>query len=472
MESPGSGDLQFRDIPPVDRILTSINHHGVPRPIVTHFVRQFLEEIRSNLKNVDQAARKAYPSDSSAIMSEVENRIAKLAQTRLRTVINGTGVILHTNQGRAPIHPDVMQHIAEIGTTYSTLEMDITTGKRGRRGAYAEQLLAGLCGAEAATIVNNCAAALVLILKQLCGKPEANEVLISRSELVQIGGGFRIPDILMTSGATLREVGTTNRTTIKDYQSAISPASAMILKVHQSNFYMDGFVENPTTQALAELAQTHKIPLVFDLGSGAVTDTSQWDGAAHEVTPAEVISNGADLVCFSGDKLFGGPQAGIIAGKNELVSALKKNQFFRCLRADKLVIAGLEWAASAWLTDPSKGHSASRAAGLCALTTQDLTARAEAIAQQFSSHRLKVSIVTTSSKMGGGTMPRAVLPSVGLSIQYPGLTPDGLTQKLLKATPLPVVAHIENDQVIIDLRTVFPDQDEALTEALMHTESS
>ncbi len=273
-------------------------------------------------------------------------------------MINGTGILVHTNFGRAPLGPDVVSAISTIGSNYNNLEYSLTGGTRGGRAAYLEHGLALLCGAEAATVVNNNAAALVLILHHFC-RADASEVVISRGELLQIGGGFRIPDVLESSGARLREVGTTNKTSTGDYAARSTRQTALVLKVHRSNFFMDGFVESPLTEDIAALARRKRVPFVEDLGSGAIVQTQAVEGMEHEPTPAEVIGRGVDLVCFSGDKLLGGPQAGIIAGRRKLVGALKREPLFRALRCDKLILSALEATVDGYLRGDRR-HSGAR----------------------------------------------------------------------------------------------------------------
>jgi L-seryl-tRNA(Ser) seleniumtransferase len=299
---------RFRAIPSVDKILQTLGDTGLPAPVVVHAVRRHLQALRS---------QKAVPNPD-AIVAGIRSSLEQLRASRITPVINATGVLVHTNLGRAPLAAESIQALTSVGANYSTLEYSLTDGTRGGRAPYLEHALAILCGAEAATVVNNNAAALVLLLEYFCGSgssrtlrktPEASEVIISRGELLQIGGGFRIPEILEARGARLREVGTTNQTSISDYANAISRNTALILKVHRSNFFMDGFVDSPSTEELAALARKKRVPFIEDLGSGAMVPTETADGVEHEPTPAEVLRHGVDLVCFSGDKLFGGPQA-------------------------------------------------------------------------------------------------------------------------------------------------------------------
>src|ERR1051325_7573512 len=337
-----------RQIPPVSKILDAIGQSDLPRPFVVDIVRRQLSEIRGS----------STPSDFDAIMDRVRRSLDECRTTRLQPVINGTGIIIHTNFGRAPLSREAISGLNSVAMTYSNLEYDLAKGERGGRVIYVEQALALLCKAEAATVVNNCAAALVLIVqhfirnagrarspssaKTTADKPSQPEIVISRGELVQIGGGFRISEMLEASGAKLREVGATNKTTIEDYAGGVRPNAAMILKVHRSNFFMTGFVDSPSSSEISMLAKKKRVPFVEDLGSGALVATESLGIAEHEPTPDAALRAGADLVCFSGDKLFGGPQAGIIAGKKRFVTALKREPLFRALRCDKLCLAALQ----------------------------------------------------------------------------------------------------------------------------------
>jgi L-seryl-tRNA(Ser) seleniumtransferase len=323
--------VSLRAIPAVEKVLQSLGPAELPRPAVVAVVRRVLATLRSE---------KVIP-DFDAVLARIRGALDDLRRSKIQPVINGTGIIVHTNLGRSPLGPAVVATLASIAANYNNLEYDLTGGERGSRAAYLEHNLALLCGAEAATVVNNCAAALILILRHFAGG-ERNEVILSRGELVQIGGGFRIPDILEASGARLREIGTTNKTALADYAKAIGSRTALILKVHRSNFFMSGFVESPSTEDIAALARKRRIPFVEDLGSGAMVATEKLAAIEHEPTPAEVLKRGVDLVCCSGDKLLGGPQAGLIAGRAKFVAALKREPFFRALRCDKLILAALQ----------------------------------------------------------------------------------------------------------------------------------
>jgi len=299
-----------RKIPAVSQILDALGQCDLPRPIVVDLVRRRLSQIRAAID----------VPEFESIVSDLRGSLDELRASRLQPIINGAGIVIHTNFGRAPLAIEAVRALNEIGSRYSNLEYDLATGDRGRRGSYIQNALALLCGADAATVVNNCAAALVLIVHHFTKKdgrarPQparrgegASEVVISRGELVQIGGGFRIGEIVEATGAKLREVGATNKTTLDDYAQAIGPATAMILKVHRSNFFMSGFVESPSSEEISALARKKRIPFAEDLGSGAIAAIEQLGVADHEPTPTEILKSGVDLVCFSGDKLFGGPQ--------------------------------------------------------------------------------------------------------------------------------------------------------------------
>ena len=433
----------LRAIPGVDTLLEAVADCPLPRPLVVNTIRAELAAIRK-AKNIP---------DADAITETIRQRLDDLALSRLQPVINGTGVVVHTNLGRAPIAPPT-------NTGYTNLEIDLTTGRRGKRAAYVEQCLAELCGAEAAMVTNNCAAALVLIVRQLTATKK--EVVISRGELVQIGGGFRIPDILETSDAVLREIGTTNRTNLEDYVKAICADTGLLLKVHRCNFFMDGFVASPDRRELAALARKKRVPFVEDLGSGVLLPTEDWAEGHHETTPREVLKAGTDLVCFSGDKMLGGPQAGIIAGKTKHIAALKKHPFFRALRCDKLILTALQDAAETYLR--AEGESLPLNQALQADPTT-LKRRANKLAKALADLPLQVTVREGASQVGGGALPQANLPSITLD-----LVPDDMALKefttCLRRAALPVIGVIQGQRFRLDLRTVFPEQDKALTQSI------
>jgi len=440
----------LRAIPSVDQVLRSLGDTGLPAPVVVDAVRRHLKTLRS---------KKAIPP-ASAVIAAIRLDLETLRVSRLTPVINGTGILVHTNLGRAPLGSDSIRALSTIGSNYSTLEYALADGVRGGRAAYLEHCLAILCGAEAAAVVNNNAAALLLILEHFCTEASP-EVVISRGELLQIGGGFRIPDLLESSGARLREVGTTNQTSIRDYTRAIGRNTALILKVHRSNFFMDGFVESPSTDDLAALARSKRIPLVEDLGSGAIIQTQSVEGLEHEPTPAEVIRRGVDLVCFSGDKLFGGPQAGIIVGRRKMVDALKRDPLFRALRCDKLILAALEATVDIYL----RGDTRIPVLEMMQVTSEALRERAERIVAALDGLPLAARIGSGRAQIGGGTLPRSALASVTIDVKHPALGAQALAAAL-RERAVPVIGYVSRGSLRLDLRTIFPHQDDEVIDAL------
>jgi L-seryl-tRNA(Ser) seleniumtransferase len=441
-----------RQIPAVARILDALGHCDLPRPVIVDLIRRKLSEIRAE----------RWVPEFEAIMVLVRRSLDELRASKLQRIINGTGIVIHTNFGRAPLPRDAICALNEIGSSYSNLEYDLAARERGRRGSYVESALALLCEAEAATVVNNCAAALVLIVRHFTRTKTG--VVISRGELVQIGGGFRIGEIIEATGAKLREVGATNKTTVNDYARAIGANTAMILKVHRSNFFMSGFVESASTEEIGALARKKRLPFVEDLGSGAVVATEELGVADHEPTPAKVLKSGADLVCFSGDKLFGGPQAGIIAGKKRLIAALKREPLFRALRCDKLSLAALQATVDLHLNQRT-GEIPTLA--LLQISEDQLCARAAAICDQLSETcpGLQVASGRGTAKTGGGTLPKSNLSSLTIDI-IPKNSSLADFAATLRAWNPPVIGYIASDRFKLDLRTIFPDQDALVVEAI------
>ena len=443
-----------RQIPAVSKVLDALGQFDLPRRFVVEIVRRKLSQIRAS----------SAVSEFEAIVAHVRRSLDEFRASRLQPVINGTGILIHTNFGRAPLSTDAMHALNEIAAVYSNLEYDVSKGERGGRGFYVETALALLCEAEAATAVNNCAAALFLIVQHFTRKgaraqrPAAPKVIISRGELVQIGGGFRINEILEASGAKLREVGATNKTTLEDYAHAVGSKTAMILKVHRSNFFMSGFVESPSSNEIATLAKKNRIPFVEDLGSGAIVATESLGIAEHEPTPAEVLKAGADLVCFSGDKLFGGPQAGIIAGKKRFVMALKREPLFRALRCDKLCLAALQAT-----VDLQLDQRIAEIPTLALLQTSEdaLRARAAAIASHLEDLPMEIAIGRSKAKPGGGTLPKSNVPSVTIDFLPRDCSFAEFAASLRAANP-PVIGYIADNRFKLDLRTIFPQQDDSV----------
>lgn len=428
--------------------MQALGECDLPRRALVALVRREVSALR---------AEKELP-DFFTIVDRSRSAIEDLRLTKIQRVINGTGTIIHTNLGRAPLSQNAFETLAAVASGYSNLEFDLTTGERGARATYLEQNLALLCSGDAATIVNNCAAALLLVLRHFT--KTKREVIISRGELIQIGGGFRIPDILEASGATLREVGTTNRTTVDDYAQAIGPETAMILKVHRSNFSMRGFVGSTDTESLARLARAKRIRLVEDLGSGAIIATEKLAGIAHEPTPAEILKSGADLVVFSGDKLFGGAQAGIVAGKARLVAALKREPFFRAVRCDKLILAALQTTVDLYL---ARREDAVPVVAMMRTTVGELQARARNIIDALHGLLEVPSIGSGKSQLGGGTLPGSAIPSVTLDFESERAAE--LAAQLRRGVP-PVIGYIAGGKYKLDLRTISPAEDEQLIGAI------
>lgn len=437
----------LRKIPSVDKVVGEIGGCDLPRRLVVDVVRHQLGLLREEKKI----------PHLYGVMERVRAAIDGLQLAKIQPAINGTGILIHTNFGRASLASAAIDAMSAVAANYNNLEYDLASGERGHRATYVEHNLALLCGAEAATVVNNCAAALILILRHFTVKKK--EVIISRGELIQIGGGFRIPEILEASGAKLREVGTTNKTSVNDYARALGRDTALILKVHRSNFFMGGFVESPSTEALAKLARTKRIPCVEDLGSGAIVATEKLGEIEHEPTPNETLKSGADLVCFSGDKLLSGPQAGIIAGKRRHIAALKREPFFRALRCDKLILTALQTTVDLYLAGKS---SELPALAMLKITTDELRVRAEALLAQVS---LPAEISESNAQVGGGSLPRAIIPSITLDLLPDKISLDDFAARLRRNSP-PIVGYIAGGKFKLDLRTIFPRQDAQLVSAL------
>ena len=444
----------FRIIPSIDILR---KRDGV-RALETAFgAEATVEALRAGADAM--RARVAAGEDVADAADTIERmtRITLTSRARgsLRPVINATGVVIHTNLGRAPLANAAIERVTSLARGYSNLEYDLEQGARGSRTVHADSLITSITGAEAALVVNNNAAAIMLIL---AGLAAGREVVISRGELVEIGGGFRIPDVMRQSGALLREVGTTNRTRITDYLASVSAATAMFLRVHPSNFRIEGFTERPALADLVGLARHTNVPIVEDIGSGCLAAD-----LAGEPSVQASIAAGVDLVCFSGDKLLGGPQCGIIAGRAALINKLRTHPLMRALRADKITFAMLE----ATLSEYRAGRAASTipVQRMLHLSAEEIETRAQVLAETLAASGWRVALVSGSSAVGGGSAPGLELPTVLLSIAKDGESADA-TERWLRSLDPPVIARIERDLVVLDLRTVLPDQDEALTSLL------
>lgn len=395
-----------------------------------------------------------------AIARAVPARLAAATRRSLRPVINATGVIVHTNLGRAPLSAAAVANVAAVASGYTNLEYDLDQGARGNRDVHADRLTSRLVGAEAAVIVNNNAAATLVALAALAA---GREVIVSRGELVEIGGGFRVPDVMSQSGAILREVGTTNRTRAADYAAAITDRTAIILRVHPSNFRIEGFVERPALPDLVAIGRKLSVPVIEDQGSGYLGSEVHSPALESEPSVKRSLEEGADLVLFSGDKLLGGPQAGILAGRATLVSTIRRHPLMRAVRADKMTYAALE----ATLQEYAAGRAAQAipVARMVEMTEAEIDARTERLVAQLRSPELRIAIVPGSSTIGGGSAPGSTLPTRLIALSHPTIPAAELEATLRSGQP-PVIARIEHDRVLLDLRTVLPEQDQVLVTVL------
>ncbi len=449
----GVQDL-YRLLPSVNELLLTpacqslLENH--PRNRVLVAVRATLASLRHEIASGRHTAD-SLNGAVAALADRIANELSSPRDYSLRPVINATGVILHTNLGRAPLSQAALNHIIEVAHDYCNLELDLESGIRSRRDIHAEALLLRVLDVQnpaeyGVAVVNNCAAATFLALNSLA---ERQEVIVSRGELVEIGGGFRIPEILEKSGALLREVGTTNRTRLADYERALTPATALILRVHQSNFSIEGFTERPTLADLVALARRAGVLLFEDQGTGLVSSLEP-HGIAGEATLANLLPAGADLVASSGDKLLGGPQCGLLVGRKDLVQRIQKNPMMRAFRVDKLTYAALEatlfdYVSGSWDSIPI--HH------MLAIRPEELMQRCQQLAGHIRSTSLATDVVPVESLIGGGTAPKATLPSCALSLRHASLSAEELSASLRHLDP-PVVARISGDAVLLDLRTV------------------
>ncbi len=464
-QKPRNGSSKMREIPSVDellgrpRLLALAEKSG--RALVTQSARFVLANVRARMKT-DASSATPQASDPGNLETQIIVHLESLIAPSLRRVINATGVILHTNLGRAPLSAQAAARISQVATSYSNLEYDLETGERGQRDVHTSRMLANLVGAELAIVVNNNAAAVFLVLNTLS---KGAETIVSRGELIEIGDGFRIPDIMSESGAILREVGTTNRTRIRDYERAITDRARLLLRVHPSNFRISGFTERPSLGDLVALGQRSQLPVFEDLGSGCLADLSS-SGISEPVVAASCAA-GASVVSFSGDKLLGGPQAGIIAGKKEIVERIRRNPLFRALRVDKLTIGALEVTLQAYLRGALEEIPALR---MIRLSTDSISERAKKLIAQLKStvsNDVTCRITPGFSLIGGGSTPDQRLPTTLITITTARHSAAELEHRLRKpVNGIAVIARIEDDQLILDLRTVSVTEESELANAL------
>lgn len=434
----------------------------VDREFVVDTIRQVLMQLRRDIASGETLTERTI--SPPALEERIVHTVQQELTPSLEPVINASGVILHTNLGRAPLPTQVTEELRRTVTQYSNLEYDLAAGKRGKRDVHTGRLLQHLTGAESAIVVNNCAAAVLVTLAALA---RGGEVIVSRGELIEIGDGFRIPEIMEQSGAVLREVGTTNRTRLADYERAINEKTRVLLRVHPSNFQLTGFTEKPEVKELIALGQRAGLPVVEDLGSGCLVDLSA--NGISEPTARESVAAGFSLVLFSGDKLLGGPQAGIIAGKRELVTQVRRHPLFRALRVDKLTISALECTLRAYLRTDWNALPSQR---MIRLTLSEIAERTSRFLQTLeplvANAEVELEVIDGASLVGGGSTPAQSLSTKLLRVTSGRYSCTQLEARLRRpARGIPVIARIEDDRLLADLRTVFPEQDAALVESLV-----
>lgn len=447
----------LRNIPNVHECLAALDSSDQLRHVPLHRLkyctRLFLAQLRSSILAGNFTEGKSL--DRKACLANLESFILKYHQPRLTMVINATGVIIHTNLGRSVLPSAAVDSIGSVGGRYSNLEFSLATGERGSRYDHIDDLLRELTGAEASLVVNNNAAAVLLCLETLANK---REVIVSRGQLVEIGGSFRIPDIMVRSGSRLVEVGTTNRTHLRDYQDAITETTALLLKVHCSNFRIIGFTSEVSSAELVQLGKEQALPVMEDLGSGCLVDLSRF-GLAREPTVQEVVRSGVDIVTFSGDKLLGGPQAGIIVGKRQYVDRIRNNPLNRALRIDKFTLAGLESVLRLYL-DESRALREIPTLAMITEPVAQVEARARDVAQRLSclvGGACSLDIVPVSSRVGGGAMPEQPVASWAVALKPRDISVAQVEELLRHAHP-PVIGRVEKDQLLLDMRTVAGDE--------------
>ena len=454
-------DLQacYRAIPSVQSLLQ--NERLTSFAIAPRYLKQIIQEeidaFRESLKQ-----RSAIRIDNIPAMLEtaVAKRLKMLISPGLQRCINGSGIVLHTNMGRAPLADSVQTHLSDIAGNYNNLELSIASGKRGSRHSHVEDLLRLVTGAEAAIMVNNCAAAILLTLASLCRR---KEVPISRGELVEIGGSFRMPDVMKASGARMVEIGTTNKTHLADYRDAIGDKTAALLKVHTSNYRVQGFTKSIGLEPLTELAHQYNLPLIYDMGGGILEAVPNLHDDSEPVV-RDILALGVDVITFSGDKMLGGPQAGVIAGKRTYIDKIRKNHLARALRCDKLVYAAMEATLRLYL-QPAKLTDRLPVARMLGVGPEALRRRADAICAAIGNGTLQAQAVEATSQVGSGAFPLHRIPSIAIQLTSSGLSPNALASRL-RQNSIPVIGYIKEEQLLINLRTVFPEDDELLIDAL------
>lgn len=460
----------LKSLPKIDEIIGLLEKKDIYRQASREMVREACRDVVQKLRDkILTAADRQLPalsSDTASAARSVEGIIAGLHRYKLRRLVNATGVILHTNLGRAPLCPEALDRILEVGRGYSNLEFDLEQGVRGLRYDHVSRLICMLTGAEDALIVNNNAAAVLLTLNTLA---EHKEAIVSRGELIEIGGEFRIPDVMTKSNSILREVGTTNRTRLADYEKAVGPNTGVILKVHTSNYRIVGFTEEAELVPLVALGKKHGIPVFDDLGSGCLIDLAAF-GLQHEPTVREVLASGVDVVTFSGDKLLGGPQAGIIVGKKDIVAQIKKNPLNRALRIDKFTLAALEATLMHYLT-PEEAPQTLRSLKALTEPQSDVKKRARKLIRKLihaGIPDLTYELQDAKAAAGGGSLPTQDIPTAVVAVKSAKITASHMEIKLRQAA-LPIIVRVDEDAIMIDLRTVSEEEFGFVVDALRQT---
>ncbi len=456
------GKSLFRYLPSVDTIKARVDDQSLPESLLTLASRRVMEDLREELLGADQCP---YPLEEGKIAGDVVERLVNLQLSKLLSpslvpVINATGVVVHTNLGRAPLGASIWKRMEEIATRYSNLEYDLEEGSRGSRFTHLERIMTLLTGAEGCVVVNNNAAAVLLVLTAFA---RGRDVVIPRNELIEIGGSFRLPEIMAQGGARMREVGTTNKVHLKDFEGAIGEDTGLIMKAHWSNYTIEGFTHEVPRSELVALARRSQIPFYEDLGSGLLEDL-QLAGLTGEDRVQQVVGEGVDLVSFSGDKMLGGPQAGIVLGRKELVDRLKKHPLTRALRPDKLTLAGLEATAVSYLAGNSRDEIP--VMGALFAPSVELAARAEALREMLSRiPGVTASTTPCTSRVGGGSLPSAMLPSMGVTVKVEGLSEVDLERTLRKGS-LPILVRSHQGAVLLDVRTLLKGDAAAIAAAV------
>lgn len=455
-------------LPGVDHVLELAKpdpfFENIPKSVLVRCIRAAVENFRKGILDGDPDVTQSDLADS-VFLEKVKNSVHEAVRPNLRQLINATGVVVHTNLGRSLLPVDAVENILTIASRYSNLEFDMSKGVRGSRYSIVEDILCEVSGAESAMVVNNNAGAVLLCLDTVAN---GKKVIVSRGELIEIGGSFRIPDVMAKSGGILKEVGTTNRTHLRDYENAVENDTGLLLKVHTSNYSVVGFTAEVSLKELVDLGKKYKVTVMEDLGSGTFIDFSRY-GLIKEPTVQESVAAGADLITFSGDKLLGGPQAGIIVGKQEILNKIKSNPMTRALRIDKLTLAALELTLHHY-RDPDKAIDSIPTLRMLTLPFGYIETKAKqlgSVLENIGDSRLKIQLVNITSTAGGGALPLLNLPSKGVGINIKGISPNAMERHLRENIP-PIIGRIEEDVFIMDLRTIQDDEFVAIKDAFEH----